>query len=96
MSLITEKDEQIKSFFEALSEILTAIENALKDSKPLLQGEHYLTDSEVSDKLKIARRTLQDYRTQGLISYVKLGGKILYKSSDLEKLLSDNYCEKWS
>lgn len=96
MSLITEKDEQIKSFFEALSGILTAIEHALKDSKPLLGGEHYLTDQEVSDRLKIARRTLQDYRTQGLISYIKLGGKILYRSSDLEKLLSDNYCEKWS
>lgn len=96
MNLITEKDEQINTFFEALSEILTAMENALKDSKPVLSGEHYLTDQEVSDRLKIARRTLQDYRTQGLISYIRLGGKILYKSSDLEKLLSDNYCKKWS
>ena len=36
---------------------------------------------------------LQDYRDQGRISYIRLGGKILYKVSDIEKLLEDNYHE---
>ena len=35
----------------------------------------------------------QDYRDQGRISYIRLGGKILYKVSDIEKLLEDNYHE---
>lgn len=26
---------------------------------------------------------VQEYRTQGVISYIKLGGKILYKESDI-------------
>ena len=39
------------------------------------------------------RRCLQDYRDQGRISYIRLGGKILYKVSDIEKLLEDNYHE---
>jgi predicted site-specific integrase-resolvase len=42
--------------------------------------------------LKISRRTLQDYRTEGKIPYYQLGGgKILYRESDIEKMLEDNY-----
>ncbi|KAA6319460.1 hypothetical protein EZS27_030651, partial [termite gut metagenome] len=53
--------------------------------------ERYLTDKEVSEKLKVSRRTLQDYRNEGKISYCQLGGKILYRESDIEKMLEDNY-----
>jgi excisionase family DNA binding protein len=56
-----------------------------------LNGERYLTDKEVSEKLKVSRRTLQDYRNEGKISYCQLGGKILYRESDIEKMLEDNY-----
>ena len=35
------------------------------ENQPLLGGEHYLTDRELSDRLKISRRTLQDYRNNG-------------------------------
>jgi len=41
--------------------------------------------------LKISRRTLQEYRNNGMLPYYQLGGKILYKESDVEKLLEDNY-----
>ena len=51
------------------------------------------SDKELSDLLRISRRCLQDYRDQGRISYIRLGGKILYKVSDIEKLLEDNYHE---
>jgi len=60
-----------------------------------LNGEKYLTDKEVSEKLKVSRRTLQDYRNQGRIAYIQLGGKILYKESDIEKMLEDNYYKAW-
>lgn len=60
---------------------------------PLFNGERFLSDKELSDLLRISRRCLQDYRDQGRISYIRLGGKILYKVSDIEKLLEDNYHE---
>jgi excisionase family DNA binding protein len=44
--------------------------------------------------LNISRRTLQDYRTEGKIPYYLVGGKILYKESDIEKLLTENYYSK--
>ena len=56
-------------------------------------GERFLTDREVSARLKVSRRTLQDYRNNGVVSYYQLGGKILYKESDIESMLAANYRE---
>jgi excisionase family DNA binding protein len=72
--------------------MLDGIEYVVDNYKPSLNGEHYLTDREVSERLKVSRRTLQDYRTEGKILYYQLGGgKILYRESDIEKMLNDNY-----
>ena len=57
------------------------------ENQPLLGGEHYLTDRELSQRLKISRRTLQDCRNNGILSYRQLGGKILYRESDIERVL---------
>jgi excisionase family DNA binding protein len=90
-NLITKEHETVKSFFFSLERILDGIESLVENCKPSLNGEHYLTDREVSERLKVSRRTLQDYRTEGRIPYYQLGGKILYRESDIEKLLNDNY-----
>ena len=90
-NLITKDHEKVKSFFLSLDRMLDGIESLVENSKPSLNGERYLTDKEVSEKLKISRRTLQDYRTEGKVSYYQLGGKILYAESDIEKLLNNNY-----
>ena len=36
-------------------------------------------------------RTLQDYRNAGRIPYILLGGKLLYRESDIERLLMEGY-----
>ena len=43
------------------------------------------------EKLKVSRRSLQQYRDSGLLAFTRLGGKILYRSSDIEKLLDGCY-----
>lgn len=74
---------------------LKAIENLFdkvtRNYRPLLNGERYLSDVEVSHRLKVSRRTLQEYRDNGTIPYIKLGGKVLYRESDLENLLQRCY-----
>ena len=62
-----------------------------KTHKPLFAGELYLTGKEVCERLYISPRTLQDYRDRKVIPYMQFAGKILYKASDLEKMLKDNY-----
>jgi len=93
--ITSENDERIKSFLLSLDRLSSAMERLFSGRKPTLFGEHFYTDSELSQKLKLSRRSLQDYRNEGRIPYIKLGGKILYRSSDIEKLLENEYHDKW-
>lgn len=89
--ILTKDSEIIKTFFKSSERMLDDIDLLAENSKPHLNGERFLTDKEVSEKLKISRRTLQDYRTHDKIAYIQLGGKILYKESDIEKMLESRY-----
>ena len=89
--LIAEHDERIRSYFQALERLSKALETLFPKRKSSLDGESFYTDEELSQRLKISRRSLQDYRNQGRISYIKLGGKILYRSSDVERMLEEGF-----
>ena len=62
--------------------VATAIQNMLKGSKwlsaflesyrPPLDGEHYLTDKEVAEMLRVSRRTLQEYRNNRMLPFILL------------------------
>lgn len=58
---------------------------------PLLKGEIYLTGEQICEMLHISKRTLQQYRDDGLIPFIKLERKILFRESDIVKVLEDNY-----
>ncbi|NDV58164.1 helix-turn-helix domain-containing protein [Bacteroides sp. 519] len=90
-SLITRTTPQISAFFESLDRMLDKVEILAKKSRPTLNGERYLTDKELSERLKISRRALQEYRNEGKIPYYQIGAKVLYKESDIEKMLKDSY-----
>lgn len=94
-NLITRKNERVKNFFESLDRMLDNIEALTQNYRPMLGGERFMTDAEVSERLKLSRRVLQDYRNDGLIPYCKLGGKVLYRESDIQKLLDEGYKEAW-
>ena len=89
--IITKENERVKGFFHSIERMLDSIETALSGCKPTLNGERFLTDAEVSGRLKVSRRTLQEYRTNGKIPYIQLGGKTLYRESDIQKLLDEHY-----
>lgn len=94
--LITrENNERVKGFFLSLDRLSALMEKLFTTRKPTLNGDSFYTDEELSKKLKISRRSLQDYRNEGRIPYIKLGGKILYRSSDIEKLLEEGYRDKF-
>ena len=88
---IMTNDEWAVGFMEQLDSMLNGIESMNEKSKASFGNERFLTDKEVSAWLKVSRRTLQDYRNNGMVSYYQLGGKILYKESDIEKLVMGGY-----
>ena len=93
IEMITKNHPLVAEFGDSLDRLLDGIENFMANSRPTLGGERFLTDKEVSARLKVSRRTLQDYRNNGIIAYYQLGGKILYKESDIERMLAANYRE---
>ena len=88
---IMTNDEWAVGFMEQLDSMLNGIESMNEKSKASFGNERFLTDKEVSAWLKVSRRTLQDYRNNGMVPYYQLGGKILYKESDIEKLVMGGY-----
>lgn len=89
MELITEKDCQ--KTIEIVARIKAQVERLRKIYRPTLGGEHYLSGEEVCKILHISKRTLQEYRDIQLIPYVSLPGKMLYRETDILKLLEENY-----
>ena len=91
MDLITKDSNTAQVLFSSLDRVLGNVEYMITDCRPVLGGEHYLTGEEVYQKLCISKRILQDYRDTGLLGYVQLPGKIIYKESDVIELLEKNY-----
>lgn len=57
--------------------------------------DEYLCDKEVAYMLKVSRRTLSEYRSNGTLPYYVLGGKVLYKRSEIEQALKREYNGKY-
>lgn len=89
--LLTKDSERVTALLASLDKIFGNLEQLSQNCRPMLDGERFLTDKEVSERLKISRRTLQEYRNEGRIPYILLGGKVLYKESDIEKTLWTGY-----
>ena len=81
MDLITKDSETTLVLFSSLDKVLENVEYVVMNYRPVLNGEHYL----------ISKRTLQDYRDMGLLGYVQLPGKIIYRESEILDLLERHY-----
>lgn len=90
-SVIVKDDECIESAMHAMRRALKKVDTITENYHPLMGGERYLTDKELSARLKVGRRTLQEYRTERTIPYIIFGGKALYRETDIEQLLVENY-----
>ena len=71
--LINKDNEWIIHFMGSLDRLLDSFEHLTANYRPTLGGERFFTDKEVSARLKVSRRTLQDYRNEGRIAYIQLG-----------------------
>ena len=86
--IITQQDPQMQMFAQLMESVLKKLE---RYCATMLGGEVYLTSEEVCKLLRLSSRTLQEYRDSGTIAYHKIGGKILYKQSDIQAMLERHY-----
>ena len=82
---------EMQVVLSALQRVRERIREVSETHRPLFGGEYFLTSKEVCERLYISPRTLQDYRDRKVIPYTQFAGKILYKASDLERILEENY-----
>ena len=84
-------NENLREVLVDLAKVDAGIEQIRRFCRPMFNGEHYLSGEEVCKMLRITKRTLQQYRDDGLVSYIALPGKMLYKETDILALLQQNY-----
>ena len=82
---------EMQVVISSLQRVKERIREVSETHRPLFGGEHFLTGKEVCERLYISPRTLQDYRDRKVIPYTQFAGKILYKASDLARILEENY-----
>ena len=90
-NVITADDERIAAALYALKKCAKDADRLMDTLHPPLGGERYLTDKEVIALLKVSRRTMQEYRAARKIPFILFGGKVLYRETDIEKMLAENY-----
>ena len=83
--LILNRLEQISNALERIQDRLSRLERG-KSQKAWLSG------SEVCEMLQICRRTLQKYRSDGLIAYSTIGQKLYYRQTDIQAMLKRHLC----
>jgi len=66
--LTPENDIRVRVFLSSLEDLSEKVEKIRGANKPSLDGERYYTDKELAVKLKVSRRSLQDYRNNCPIS----------------------------
>lgn len=90
-NVMTADDELIAKALCALRRGTKEVRMLAENYRPPLNGERYMTDKEVAGRLKISRRTLQEYRNDRKIPFILFGGKVLYRETDIERMLEENY-----
>jgi hypothetical protein len=89
--VFTMEDEPIASVVQDMRKGSKWLSAFLESYRPPLDGERYLTDGEVSELLRVSRRTLQEYRNNRVLPFILLGGKVLYPETGLRGVLEANY-----
>ena len=89
--IVNKETPEMIQLISGIREVRKRLREIAQTHRPLFGGEIYLTGREVCERLFVSPRTLQDYRDKGIIPYTQIAGKILYRLSDINRLLQENY-----
>lgn len=93
--IVNKETPEMKQLISGIQEVSRRIREIAQTHRPLFgRGEIYLAGREVCERIFISPHTLQDYRDKGIIPYTQIAGKILYRLSDIDRLLQENYVNK--
>lgn len=93
--VLNSDNTELAMFYKDSLAILEIIELLNKEYRPSISGKRFYTDTQLAEKLNVTKRTLQEYRDMGLISFYRLDGKILYSEDDINDFLKSTYRPKF-
>ena len=93
--ILDSRSSEILELFYNIEKIDSNIKNYADANKSMISNDIFLGNKEVCELLQLSPRTLQDYRDKRIIPFYKLEGKILYKMSDIQRMLENNYYDAW-
>ena len=85
--ILTINDELISGTLESLCKAIRKADALMDSYMPVFHGERLMTDGELATTLRVSPRALRDYRNEGILPYIRMKGNILYRESDIEKVL---------
>lgn len=85
--ILTVNDNVIAEALESLRKANRKANALMESYKPVLHGEQLMTDGELATALRVSPRALRDYRNEGILPYIRMKGNILYRESDVERVL---------
>ncbi|MDR0511355.1 MAG: helix-turn-helix domain-containing protein [Rikenellaceae bacterium] len=91
--LITKDNEALRALLGHIDSLNVRLAKASGNPETKSGLDRYLTDKEVCRVLHLNRRTLLVYRNEGRIPYFKLGRRVYYKASDIQRLMEEHYSE---
>lgn len=95
MDIITELRRELEELYD-YAQVINQTLHKEKNSLPHRKSFHkrWLTNNEAMSYLGVSKSTIQRYRRSGKLPYSKIGGKLFYKTKDIEILLDRNQVEK--
>lgn len=91
--LLTLESKRIARLLETMERTLAVAHKTKDNYRPTLAGERFMTEAELAERLRVSRRTIKEFRCGGTLPYIQLRGKVLFRESDIEKVLSESYYE---
>ena len=83
LPIITKEDlERFKQ------DVINELKNAIEGRSNL--KVRWIKSAEVKELLGVSNSTLQNLRSNGTLSYTKVGGSIYYNIDEIEKLMEEN------
>jgi hypothetical protein len=82
--------EEFRQWLDRLSEQIDRLEKRvgeLLERQNVLNGEILLDNQDLCFQLKVSKRSLQRYRSEGKLKYKQLDQKIYYYKSDVEDFI---------
>lgn len=90
------EDEPIASVVQDMRKGSKWLSAFLESYRPPLDGERYLTDGEVSELLRVSRRTLQEYRNNRVLPFILWEGRCFTRKQGCVRCWKRTTASRWS